>query len=715
MKLAISTPSGIPKKWLFYIQLIAAFLLITVAITVPYINSQRAFLGGDINDGFYQFTLQIVGIFRQSPWAALQTVYESFDLNYNKFFTLPLIPFVLIFGNSYLVYVISLAIVYILPFTLVMGAIATQLIPVYPQAVFASTALIAATLTPIWVTILQGYPDISATFTTALSILIVLKAVGKRFTWLLPYRWQVPALGLLFAATILLRRHFAYACVAILGAMVIHTAIVFGLEFRKHPASAWRNLLRFCLCITLTIATSLITLFLLAPEFTQRALFSDYVSLYDSWSRSTVEALYFYSTLYGWIVWLLIGLGFVAGVLTRVLSLPVALFISSFGVLSLIVWLFKLRYTETYYAIHFVPFIILGISALVWTILLKLNRKKSAVLLTLISLCFAVNALTGLTKIGEGSETWRSLFAASYPPYVRNNYDNIVQVVKFLRQIAPDQEPIFVVYSAHLPEFMILGAERTLYGKDGSVLKLMKGGATDSDGFYPIEEILKAQYVVVTEPFAAWRESEQQLIKTAFTAFTQNWEITQDFQLLPQQFDLQNGVVTKIYQRIQPTSIDRALRTLHAMKTEVNKPVNEQPAWISLNPASNSSVQRRQKSKRKLNISAALPAANEGKTASFLYLKKLPERTRVKGRVVLSESCSNVTLTVSPLNQQGQATSTGQTLQLTQTSPLELNLDSTGASYLLLEASRSPIPSSPVPSTTEQCLFKVNNLVVSSQ
>lgn len=711
MKLAFPAQKPISKNWLFYIEIIVAFLVITLVITVPYLNSQRAFLGGDINDGFYQFTLRIADEFRQSPWTAFQTVHQSFNLNYNKLFTLPLIPFVLIFGDSYLTYVVSLAIVYFLPFTLVMGALATQLIPVHPKAVFASTVLIAASLTPNWITILQGYPDISATLTVSMAMLVVLRSIGREFTWLLPWRWQVPMVGILFATTILLRRHFAYACIAIVGAMIIHTAIVFGLEFRKHPVSAWRNLWRFCLCLILIAATSLMILFVLAPEFIQRALFSDYVSLYGSWSRSVAETLHFYSNLYGWLVWLLVALGLMAGVLTRVLSIPIALFITAFGSLSLIVWLFKLRYTETYYAIHFVPFIILGIAALVWTVLLKTSRSKSTAFLLLISLFFAFNALAGLTRFGDFSNSWRSMFAASYPPYVRNNYDNIVQFVEFLRQIAPNQEPVFVAYSAHLPEYLVLGVERTLYGKDGSILKLLKAGTTDSDGFYPIQELLQAQYVVVTEPFSAWREAEQQAIKTVSTAFTQGWEITQDFQLLPQQFDLQNGVVAKIYRRIQPTPADRAVRTLHAMQMQVNKPLGEQLDWISLNQSPDSLVRRNRKHKQRLNISAVLPPKSPEEVASFLYLGTMPEPAKVEGRVVLSKSCQSVMLTVSPMNQQGQVAGTLQTLQLTQTSPLELQLDHTGAVYLLMQAS----PSLPTVKVSQPCLLKINQLVVSSQ
>lgn len=717
MKLALSSvnssKNGSFKNGSFYVGLIVGLLLITIVITVPYIRSQQAFLGGDINDSFYQFLLEVTDGFRQSPLVAFQLIHQSFDRDYNKLFSLPLIPFVLAFGNSYLVYVISLAIVYFIPFTLVMGAIATQLIPVYPQAVFASTSLIAALITPNWITMLQGYPDISAALIIALAIWVCLQGIRQDFIWLFPFRWQIPLLGFLFGVAVLFRRHFVYAVIAVLGAVFIYTAVVFGLQLRHNARAAWRNLWQFGLRISLVIATSSITLLLLAWRFTLRALTEDYVSLYDSWSRPWFDVFSFYSSLYGWLIWILAIAGFVAGLCTRMLNLPVAVLISSCGGVSIGLWLFKLRYTETYYALHFVPFLLLGVSAFVWTIGLQLSRIKRSLFLALFSCLLLINAVFGITafsqnnQVSQISAAIRPWLAASFPPPIRSDYDRVVQVVDFLRQLAPAQEPIFVVYTAHLPMHLLKAAERTVYGKDGSILNLNQGSPTDSDGFYPLPDLLKAEYVVVTQPFVAWNAPEQQVIKTVFDAFTQEWELTQDFERLSQRFSLQGNTAVNIYRRIRPTPIDRAVRTLHTLQTQVNKPLGKQRDWISLNPSPDASVKRNRKNQQ-LNLSAIVPAANQNNPASFLYLATLPESAEVKGQAVLSQTCVSVRLAVSSLNQQGQLVNAMQTLQLTQTSPLNLELNSTGASYLLLQASQPQANAE----TPEPCLLKINNLQV---
>lgn len=711
MRLAISTAPA-HRNWFLYPGLLAVLLLISVAFTVPYINSQQAFLGGDINDGFYQLTLQVVNKFHQSPLAAFQLVCKSLNGDYNKLFSLPLLPFFLIFGDSYLVYVLSLAIVYLLPFLLVVGAIATQLIPVYPKAVFISTTLLAATITPNWVTIFQGYPDISAAVIIALSLWVCLWKVGRNLIWLFPYRWQIPVLGFLFSFAILLRRHFAYAVVAVLGAICLYTAIVFGLQLRHNPRLAWRNLGRFGVQIGLVIATCLVTLLLLAWTFTVRAFTEDYVSLYDSWSRPWQVVFSFYGLLYGWSIWGCAIVGLIAGALTGILSIPATLLIGIFGTLSTGLWLLKLRYTETYYALHFAPFVLLGLSAFAWTIGLKLKAHKRSLFLALFSLLLLVNAVFGITSLGNVMPSAaRSWWAASFPPPVRSDYDRVVQVVNFLRQLAPAQEPIFVAYTARFPMHLIRGAEATLYGED-RILNLTQGSATDSDGSYPLSKLLAAQYVVVTQPFVDWNAPEQQTVKAVFDLFTQGWEFAQDFAPLPQQFQVQDGVVT-IYQRMRPTSIDRAARTLHDLQVQVNKPLGKQLDWIALSPSLDAVV-KRSKNRQRLNLSAVFPDSspdsNQNHTASFLYLGALPQRAEVKGRAILSKSCPGMNLSVSPLNQQGQPVHPAQTLQLTQAAPLKLQLNTSGAIYLLLQTS----PIQPIPQEAEPCLFKLNAIQVAS-
>jgi hypothetical protein len=489
--------------------------------------------------------------------------------------------------------------------------------------------------------------------------------------------------------------------------MVIHTAIVFVSEVRLYSRQAWRNLITFAIRLGLVIATTAITLLGLAWDFTIRAFTENYVSLYDSWSRPIGEVFQFYGELYGWFVWLFVAIGFLAGIVTRTLAFPAAVFINSFGFISILIWLFRLRYNETYYALHFSPFILLGLAAFVWTILLHLRGQNRFILLALFSIVLSWNAVVSITPLSNTSNPLRPLFAAAYPPPNRQNYGNVLQVMEYLRQVAPNGEPIFVVYAQHLPMHLILAAERTVYGEAGRILRLKQGSPIDSDGFHPIAELLEANYVVVTEPFLGWNETEQQAIQAVHTAFTEGWEITEDFAPLPRSFDLQNGVTTTIYQRIRPTTPDRAVRLFHALQTQVGKSLGLQPDWIALSP--NGVVQPGNRRRYSLQSQPIGDAATLPST--FLYVGEFTEQTALKGRVIVPAPCGETTLTFSGVNEQGDAVSGSEAIQFTENTPLRLDLNLGNAAYLMVEMVNAAWNSA----EPQQCSTGVNNLVVSSQ
>lgn len=691
---------------------LVVLLLITLGITVPYVSSQHAFLGGDINDGFYRQTIEVSQLFRSSPWQAIQTVFQAANTTYNKFYTLPLIPFVLAFGDSYLVYIVSVAIVYLLPLNLMMGVLAVKLIPGQPKVVFTSAVFLSLLIAPDWIAVLIGHPDIGATLLVVLAIWVCLFPVETRWGWLLPYRWQVPALGVLMATAILFRRHFAYANLALVGAILGQTAIVFTLELRHHPRQAVRNLLEFGIRLGLVLATSLATLAIVAPEFTREALTTDFVSLYDSWSRTVAETFGFYTALYGWGIWVLTLSGWGLGIATGMLALPVASFVCFYGSISIALWLFKLRYTETYYAIHFVPLILLGMVALVWVLWRQLDRPKRTLALGIIGFYSIANLLIGITPLGGFQNSLRPLFGLNYPPPVRQNYEAIVQVTQFLRQLAPAKEPIFVVHSGPLPEHLILAAERTLYGDEGSILNLRGGSYIDSVGFYSIRELLEAQYVVLTQPFTPWNNGQQDTAKVVIDAFNEGWEITQDFEPLPTRFDLQDGAVTQIYRRIRPTPIDRAVRTLTQMRTEVNKPLGKQLDWVVVSQPFNSTVKPGEEGSYTLRLKPFLEGANPAQPRTLLYMGNLADQVEIRGRVRFRPArCSALTLTFSALNSQGQRLHQTSPLTLTQPSPLQVALPATDAAYLLLDVTQSGRLSALNPS----CTARLTDLTVSPQ
>ncbi|WP_416670744.1 hypothetical protein [Egbenema bharatensis] len=705
MQQKLRSPKAL-RESLFYAELFVALLLVGCSVVIPYLTYQQAFIGGDILAGFYNRTIEVSQEFRETPITAIRNVFEDGNSTYNSFFTLPLIPLILLLGESYLAFVISLAIVYLLPLNIVLGVMATRLIPVYPKAVFISTVFIATLIAPNWVTILVGHPDIGATLIISLAILACLRGMPRSFDWPLPYRWQVPFIGVLLGVAVLFRRHYAYAALAVVGAIGLQAAIVIGQEVRKSHAVNWRKLLGFGLRLGLLLSTSLVTLTVFAPEFTQQAISTDYVSLYDSWTRTVEESIGFYSTLYGLGTWLLVLLGFGLGLWTGVLRLAPTTFVICFGGISIAIWLFRLRYTETYYAIHFVPFIILGLAGLFWTIWLQAKRPWRNWCLAAMGLYLSFNFIVCLTPIGSFQNSLRPWFAASYPPFVRQNYNEVIELMQFLRQLTPNGEPIFVVHTGPLPNHLLRAAEQTVYGEE-RVLTLRGGSVIDSIGYYSLRELLEAEYVVLTEPFVAWHEGQQDTAKVVVDAFTQEWEITQDFEPLPEQFDLRDGITARIYRRIQPTSIDRAVRTLHAMQTEVNKPLGGQLDWITVSPPFNSVI-RQEEAGYSIRV-RSLDEAAESSTKSFLYIGQFSEVAELQGQVNLrNEACAGVNFRAASMDEQGNVMERSADLAITEQSAIQLSVNTAGATYLLLEIENPALQTD----QPDRCALTINQLAV---
>lgn len=137
--------------------LLVVLLSIVVAVTYVYVCSEHVYYWSDYS-GHQNITHNIASHYRESPLVAARDVARSILDDYNALFTIPILPFVLLFGESRIVFEIALAVVYLLPFTLVLALIAVTLIPGRRRAVFYSTVALAL-LTPFtWVPTLRGYP-----------------------------------------------------------------------------------------------------------------------------------------------------------------------------------------------------------------------------------------------------------------------------------------------------------------------------------------------------------------------------------------------------------------------------------------------------------------------------------------------------------------------------------------------------------------------------
>jgi len=682
--------------------LFALLVLMTATITLIYVSSEHTFYWWDFLN-YHAGATDIAIAFRESPHKAIQQVYKSIAGNYNRLFTLPLLPFLLAFGNSRLVYILSLALVYLLPFSLALGAIATKLIPRYPRAVFWLTALLTLLTPTVWASTLRGYPDTGGALLIALAVLVYLQDV-KLKQW-----WQIPLIGFLLAAAILFRRHFAYAVIAFLGAITLCFLIVFWVEVRLHRRRAWQRLLKNGVRVSLIAATSFATLVTCAWEFTYRALTIDYKTLYAAWSLPFREILQRYASFYGWATWMLVLLGFAAGILTRRLALPSTIFILLSGIISLIEWLVILRYGYVHYTLHVTPLVVLEIVAFIGTAWDTLKGKIRTLMLCAAGVYLVCNIVIGLTPMGAFNNSVRPLFAASYPPLVRKDYDEILRLVEYLRQLTPDREPIYVVAASNLFNLTVVtSADQTLHGQAGRRLNILSIPQVDSRDYYPLNPLLQAQYVVIPTPFQhilptdeqVLRTGEQDVVRVVFDAFNQNWEIAQDFKQLPVEFVLDKGVKVSVYQRIRPTSLETSVRTLSAMQQQIGERPSGQSDWITLSQS--------------LPITAI--GKNSGdrnstprKVKSFLYLGALSEKVEVTGAITfLNDQCTSASLKLAMLNQAGDIANFTEVEDLNNSSRFKLSIKGQNAAYLLLD-----VLSGNKNDLVDSCRIEINSLTLS--
>ncbi|PSB52090.1 hypothetical protein C7B67_08440 [filamentous cyanobacterium Phorm 6] len=712
------------------------FLLVlaTVAVTSIYVSSERTFYWWDYA-GYNNATVNTANLFRDSTDKAIREVIASLSKEKNLLISLPLVPFILLFGESRLSYILSVSLIYVLPFRLLLGAISVKLIPIYPRRVFWSTVLLSLLMPMSWIPTLRGYLDTGGCVFVALAVLVYLQDV-KLKSW-----WRIPLIGFSLAVAVLFRRHFAYSAIAFLGAAALQAFIECIILIRRRKTALkyrrdtilpdpkdqdmamsfpYRYLLESGVKLGLIAATSLTVLMLVAGDFTRSAVTVDYRNLYAAWSLPVSDILIRYASFYGLGTWLLVAIGFSAGMLTRMLVSEAAIFISLFGILSLVEWLLVLRYGYLHYTIHITPIALLGLSAFFWTTWLTLRDKIRYLMLGTAGLYLVVNAAVGLIPVKFDMSR---LFATNFGPLVRSDYGEVVKLVEFLRKLAPNEEPIYIVGASNSFNANILRQANRKLNPPSGWWKLNTIGRPqiDSRDTYPLPELLQAQYAVVAVPFQqvllsdeqVLRSYEQDVVKVVYDAFTQNWEISRDFQQLPEQFKLENGMTVSVYRRIRPTSIATAVKTLDAMQKQIGEKPGTQLDWISLNQSiytsANYSVSRELDNSYKI-VTHPIKKSNKLDT-SFLYLGSISDKVQVTGKLnLLNQQCPGVALRLTLWDKQGNLINSGE-MAYGGKSAIDLNISVGGKNpiYLLLE-----VLSNDQQDLTNQCQLEIKNLAVHS-
>jgi hypothetical protein len=725
-------------------------IALAVSITTAYISQEQYFYFWDYAH-YSDRVSQLAAKLQASPLKALECFVDYLGDDYTQIPSLPLLPFALLFGNSRLVFILSLALVYVVSFGLSMAALATQIIIANPRLVFWSTAYLSILIPATWSSILRGYPDLGGASIMALAILLYWKDPQ------LKQRKQMIQIAGALALAVWFRRPFVYGVRAFLVALSIeilltytahlkqdrkrmseksqtalHSAplppILGGSESLKSPRMgdlggecrvmetsqtssklAFQELKRSFFQILKIGAWFII----FSPVLVFKVLFVDYSVLYASYELSVQEGLQFYAGEFGWLTCALALLGYGVGLLIQNPQYQKRRFLFVLGSLAIAQWIFLAKQNGSHYTTHFIPFIVIGLILLASTTKNALRAKpKTWIALFILGMCLTVfNMISGLTVIGDKISVFRALFPTTKSPLYRTDYEEFLRLVSFLRKKASEGQNIYVAASSEtLTSDAIVAGDRQIYHQ--SDLNILRTSNIDSRDVYPLNALMKAHFIVVASPTQYHiRPEEQRVVKVVVDIFQQHGAFSKDFQQLPMEFALEKGVQVKVYRRIRATPLPTVLTTLQQMRDKVERQPGREPYWLSLQSEQSNTIEKdiiRTVQIRDIPLQYSQPS-------SFLYFGSLSPSVSIKAKLNTARCnpAGNIVLHFSALDSQGNVLAT-QTWHNSKREDINIIFSTLPplVSYLRLDIQRTS--QSPTELKNSECSVSVNNVVVSA-
>ncbi len=623
---------------------------------------------------------------KTSPWQVFDLIYSSLSLDYNLIPTIPLAPIMLVFGESRIAFETAMTVVYLVPFSITVGVLATKLVKTSKNAIPVFwVATIISLITPLtWIPSLRGYPDIGAALLITAAIVLFL------YDTTLTKWWQISVIGFFLAMAMLFRRPYVYAVSAFFISISVYTLFNCIRQFNKSWREAFWVLWRAAVRIGLTVLATFLILAVIGFKFIWHVITTDFNILYSSYEHSWVSGLQWVGSSYGWLACMLAAAGFGFGLFYRILHFKV-FFLIIFGSISILQWVTLVRQQGVHYTLQFTGVLIIGLVALGWTCWVMLKGWLRVIAITTFTIYLSINLLAGLTTILPwGTTPLSSLFAASYPPLIREDYSEVTHLVNFLRETVPGKEFIFVAASSvTLNSSLLKEAELSLYGQGNTKLIFLETPDIDSRDFYPLGNLIQANFVVLAEPLQhPLSTQEYGVVKVVYDIFSQNFGLAQDFTVMSDKFNLEQDVTVRIYQRKHLTTLETALSSLSLMKHYTLRKPGSQPAWIISSQLSDLN------SFTSENKTANLykRQAQTSFTTSLLYIDTIPETLHVGVQVRYSgKNCNenNLRLDFITIDAANNPIET-KNIQISRNSKPDFSLTMSGysASYLLVNLSQ---------------------------
>ncbi|MBX7184221.1 MAG: hypothetical protein K1Y01_03660 [Vicinamibacteria bacterium] len=546
--------------------------LFAAALCSVYVGSERTIYWWDYA-GYQDLAARTVRAFEQSKDAGIEFVRGTLGQSYNALFALPLAPFLTLFGSTRLPYVLAVALIYQVPYAVVLGGIAARTLRAPRGRITWITAAVALLLPGLWLPVLRGYPDSAAALVFALAIVMYL-ADPTLERW-----WQPPVIGICLAGAVLIRRHFLVTVPAFLVAMAV---VCFLERRRREPAVAARHAAARTAWLTgLSAAAGLAFAIVVAEPFVSLVATRDYYDLYRGYMLPISDAAYSLVVPYGIPIAIASATGLALGVRWGILQGPAALFVATEGLLAAAVWSIFIRQAGMQYCFHVAPAVVVGLVAWGWRLWSSSARSRTWVLPALAYLVVTFGVSLSRPPRAD-TVLMESLLPVSASPPFRDDLGALRSLVDRLRATCGRDRPVYVVSSSYtLNSDLLVQAERQFYGRWNTRLDVLKTPEVDTRDNYPISMLVNTRCVVVAMPIQLHLQPEEQdLVSVSYAMFRDRVGIASDFEPDPETVGLRWRVKVVLFRRVRATALDPGLKTLQMFERAVSEPASTQPDWV---------------------------------------------------------------------------------------------------------------------------------------
>jgi hypothetical protein len=547
-----------------------------------YADSERMFRIWD-DRHYHALAVQSSRLALHEPqsWPPFFKFWQTQD--YNAVFTVPLIPVIEHFGTSRPVFVSALAVLYLVPCMVIYILMSTLFTPDSPRArtvALVSTAVATLLSTGPWRPTLIGLPDAGGAALFGLALWTYLYNIGRHRAGTALF------IGVLIAAAILFRRHFAYAAFAFYVTIIAHDWMNRLLARRTHPVTL-KGLLQPVGFVLLAGSIQVALMLTLATEFTLRSILTDYSTVYDSYRRSIGDNLLDMLGSFGAIS-LTLGILGMAGSALKGMPVPSlrARFILLYTLFWLAVWLIIARQITSHTTLHaLLPLTTIG-TGLVIAALWQRGRFATALLSTLLlGAQFAFSFSPWPIPPSPIAALQGTVLPRPLPPPVDHaaDYNRYIAYVNELRQIIPPDEPIYVASSSYrFSDHHLLSVEETVWGHHRRHFTLLPTAIVDSRDFLPVTMMTRAQWVIVATPTQTILPDEQHVVRMAAESMLDASLWGDAFELIGMSEPFSDDMVLRLYRRIRDSTAHEVAAIIDNMQEAMGRPSAPaiQPQWI---------------------------------------------------------------------------------------------------------------------------------------